>query len=193
MEQLHPFWNQLLESESRAHLSKWRRLSKSPFWYPVSMMFNKIVYPVVKKEWRKKIKTFFGIYMTTALPSGTDVLLNRIKSHDSEIRLSKFLTRHLCKGQTFIDIGAHHGYYSLLAAALVGKEGKVFAIEASKKSFELLQYNTIQYNSLYCNQKTIKVQNMHALATKGGPKRDGYPAGKGHPSKKFPININQDS
>ena len=151
VEKLNLIWIQLLNAEERAHSSKWIRLLRSPFWYPVSMVFSHVLYPLMKKEWRKEVTTFFGIPMTVALPSGTDILLNGIKSHDSEIRLSKFLTRQLQPGQIFIDIGAHHGYYTLLASSLVGQNGKVYSVEASRNSFELLQYNTIQYNTIQYN------------------------------------------
>jgi len=142
VKELHPHWHALLQAERHAHEAKWLRVLRLPFWYPVSMLYQYALYPLTKREWRKKVRTFFGIPITTALPTGTDILLNGIKSHDSEIRLSKFLTRHLRPGQTFIDIGAHHGYYSLLAASLVGKEGKVLAVEASRHSFDLLEFNT---------------------------------------------------
>jgi len=154
VEKLNLIWIQLLNAEERAHSSKWIRLLRSPFWYPVSMVFSHVLYPLMKKEWRKEVTTFFGIPMTVALPSGTDILLNGIKSHDSEIRLSKFLTRQLQPGQIFIDIGAHHGYYTLLASSLVGQNGKVYSVEASRHSFELLQYNTIQYNTIQYNSST---------------------------------------
>ena len=120
----------------------------SPIRYPLAMVFSKIAYPLLKKEWYKKVIPFFGTTMTIALPSGTDILINGIKSHDSEIRLSKFLTRHLNPGGIFIDIGAHHGYYSLLASSLVGAKGKVFSVEASHHSFELLRLNTIHHPAI---------------------------------------------
>lgn len=40
------------------------------------------------------------------------------------------LGRHLRPGMTFYDIGANIGFFSLLAARLVGKEGQVVAFEA---------------------------------------------------------------
>jgi hypothetical protein len=43
------------------------------------------------------------------------------------------------------------------------------------------------------NKKTIKVQNMHALATKGGPKGMDIPLGRVTQVKKVPRKINQDS
>ena len=106
------------------------------------MGFNKVAYPIWKRGVVVYAKTFFGVRMKTELPAGTDILLNGIKSHDSEIRLTKFLTRHLNAGDTFIDVGAHYGYYALLAATLTGDTGHVYAIEASAHSFELLKANT---------------------------------------------------
>ena len=50
--------------------------------------------------------------------------------------------RHSLKpGDVFVDVGANLGYYSLLASDLVGAEGRVVAIEASPKTFGLLQEN----------------------------------------------------
>jgi FkbM family methyltransferase len=48
-----------------------------------------------------------------------------------------FLKRFLHEGMTFLDIGAHHGLYALLAAKKVGTSGKVIAFEPSKR--ELLR------------------------------------------------------
>ncbi len=45
-------------------------------------------------------------------------------------------------GMTVVDIGAHIGYYSLLAAQVVNKEGKVYAFEPEPSNFTLLVRNT---------------------------------------------------
>jgi FkbM family methyltransferase len=142
LKNLNSNWEQLLKAEKKAQGTKWKRWMNSPLQYPLVMTFSKLAYPLIKKEWRKKVTPFFGVTMTIALPSGTDILLNGIKSHDSEIRLSKFLAKQLKPGEIFIDIGAHHGYYTLLASSLVGESGKVFSVEASHHSFKLLYQNT---------------------------------------------------
>ena len=36
-----------------------------------------------------------------------------------------FLCKVLRRGDTFVDVGAHIGYFSMLAAAVVGESGKV--------------------------------------------------------------------
>lgn len=54
-------------------------------------------------------------------------------------------------GDTFIDVGAHVGYFSLIASALVGKSGKVIAFEPEPRNRGGLWHNLIQ------NDVTAKV------------------------------------
>lgn len=89
-------------------------------------------------------KTFFNEKMCVMLPSSTDIYLTGGKSHDSEIRLARFLINHLDPKDTFIDVGAHYGYFTLLASQIVGSEGRVFAFEASPRNYEILSRNTQQ-------------------------------------------------
>lgn len=44
-------------------------------------------------------------------------------------------------GSVVLDIGAHIGYYSVLAAQAVGSEGRVFAFEPGPDNFEILERN----------------------------------------------------
>jgi FkbM family methyltransferase len=44
-------------------------------------------------------------------------------------------------GQTVLDIGANIGYYTLIAAKLVGPRGKVYAFEPDPDNFSLLKKN----------------------------------------------------
>lgn len=45
------------------------------------------------------------------------------------------------KGDTVLDVGANIGYYTLIFAKLVGKNGKVYAFEPDIDNFRLLQKN----------------------------------------------------
>jgi FkbM family methyltransferase len=45
--------------------------------------------------------------------------------------LTRWIERRLRPGDTFIDVGANVGYFSMLASVLVGRSGSVVAIEAS--------------------------------------------------------------
>lgn len=51
------------------------------------------------------------------------------------------VTARLRPGDTFIDIGAHIGYYTLLASGIVGRLGMVIAFEPEPSNFYLLQKN----------------------------------------------------
>jgi len=55
-----------------------------------------------------------------------------------EVNLFKKL---VSTGKVVIDIGAHIGYYTLIAANLVGDKGKVFAFEPAPENFALLVKN----------------------------------------------------
>jgi FkbM family methyltransferase len=57
---------------------------------------------------------------------------------NTEIR---FILRTLQPGDTFCDVGANLGFYSLVAARVVGKSGRVIAIEADPDNFADLTAN----------------------------------------------------
>ena len=46
-----------------------------------------------------------------------------------EPRTTEYLQQHLQPGAVFADVGANHGYFTILAAGLVGEGGLVFAFE----------------------------------------------------------------
>jgi FkbM family methyltransferase len=50
--------------------------------------------------------------------------------------------RRLLPGGVFVDIGANVGYYTLLAARRVGREGRVIAFEPNPVSLKVLLLNT---------------------------------------------------
>jgi len=54
---------------------------------------------------------------------------------------TELIEKVLRKGDTFLDIGANLGYYTLIAAKIVGNEGKVFAFEPESNNFALLKRN----------------------------------------------------
>ena len=50
-----------------------------------------------------------------------------------------FVSKILKEGETFVDIGAHMGYYTILAASIVGEKGKVFAFEPDHRNTLVLE------------------------------------------------------
>lgn len=139
----------------RAKASKLSRMLRSPYKYINSVLYRKLLYSRTGKEKKVRCKTFFGSEMNLMLPSGTDIYLTGGKSHDSEIRLAKFLLTNLEHGDVFIDVGAHYGYFSQLAATLVGPQGQVYSFEASPSSFNILVENKKQFQNIQFYNRAV--------------------------------------
>lgn len=58
-----------------------------------------------------------------------------------------WLLRHMQAGDTFVDVGANIGIYSLFAARRVGPKGAVYSIEPSPGAMKILRHN-IESNNL---------------------------------------------
>jgi len=60
---------------------------------------------------------------------------------------TEIIKSNLKEGDTFVDVGAHIGYFTLIAARLVGPHGHVYSFEPNPRSFNILQKN-IKANNL---------------------------------------------
>ena len=72
-----------------------------------------------------------------------------------------FVQKEIKRGDVVLDIGANIGYYTLILAKCVGKEGKVFAFEPEPNNFSLLKKN-IQingYKNVVLVQKAVSNKN----------------------------------
>lgn len=72
-----------------------------------------------------------------------------------EPSIQKFLVAHLKPGNCFYDIGAHTGFFSVLAAVLVGSDGSVVAVEPDRRNASLLR-ETVARNSLGPNVAVVE-------------------------------------
>lgn len=79
------------------------------------------------------------------------------KNQIHEPTTTKFIRNILKEGDTFIDLGANIGYFSLLAANKVGKKGKVFSFEPEPRNFKYLMKNKElnEYNQITATQKAL--------------------------------------
>jgi len=145
--------------ERIASASKIERMLRHPFKYLNAIFFREIVYKKSRNEKEVVSNTFFQTQMHLLLPSSTDIYLIGGKSHDSEIRLAKFLIHQLNSGDTFIDVGAHYGYFSLLASKLVGSSGKVFGFEASPTTYRIFQKNANRMENVVGHNLAISDAN----------------------------------
>ena len=115
----------------------------------------------------KSRRTFFNTILKFPFPASKDIFIWSAKSHDSEIRLAKFIIHTLGPGDQMVDIGTHVGYFTQLAAKIVGERGKVYAFEASPNSYRYLKLNTEampqvkSYNKAVTEQKGVKTFNEY--------------------------------
>jgi FkbM family methyltransferase len=72
----------------------------------------------------------------------------------SERLMTEIFTRLVAEGMTVVDVGAHAGYYTLIAARAVGDKGRVFAFEPEPSNYKLM-FKNIRYNS-YRNVTAIQ-------------------------------------
>lgn len=139
--------------------SKWQRLAARPKEYLSAIFYRKLLYPILKKPSNVKRTTIFGSEIAIPLPVSTDIYLAGAKTHDSEIRLARFLIRYLKSDQQYLDIGAHIGFFSMLAAELSGKNGKIISVEPSATIYEYLKTNVSPYSHAKPVQALISEQS----------------------------------
>jgi FkbM family methyltransferase len=105
------------------------------------------------------VTLWFGIPTRLRLPSGifwraeNDACGRAIIRGRFENAEQLFVQRYLEPGMTVLDIGAHHGIYSLLASVKVGPAGRVIAFEPSPRERERLARH-LRWNS--CSNVTME-------------------------------------
>ena len=108
--------------------SRLKRLLKDPlrtFYFYVQQSIGYI------RPFKVTYTTLWGSKMRFFLPEGGMVYYYGFW----EANLTNFFINFLKEGDVFIDIGAHVGYYSVLASDLVGASGKVYAFEPTPRTF----------------------------------------------------------
>ncbi len=110
-------------------------------------------------------KLFTGDNMNIVVPDNvsTAIYLNGC----FEAVDTKALIEYLDEGDTFIDIGAHIGYYSMVASGLVGDTGKVICFEPTPSTYGLLVKN-LQ------SKKNVKAENLAAYSVQTNMEFNDY-------------------
>ena len=81
-----------------------------------------------------------------------------------------FIQKTLRQGMVFVDVGAHIGYYTLIASEIVGNAGKVFAFEPDPRNFALLQRNVSANHcqNVVMEQKAVTASSGKLLLYRSG-------------------------
>lgn len=101
-------------------------------------------------------RTFWGDPVSLQYPDAASVALHRYGF--LEAGLTTFVLRTLRPGMTFFDIGAHMGYYTLLASTLVGPAGQVHCFEPSVNTYAVLSQNVRSRSNVKINPLAVSSQ-----------------------------------
>ena len=145
------YLHKLEKIESLVSSTKSKRILSRPLKYFIGHSY-KFISKLSKQGFLVKSNTFFAENFYLNLPSGLDIFLFQAKTHTSEIRLAKYLMRNLNNTSTFIDVGAHFGYFSLLALKCNSKS--IVSFEASAKNYTILKKN------IDSKKKKITIKNL---------------------------------
>jgi FkbM family methyltransferase len=88
-----------------------------------------------------------------------------IQGHPVEPNEVSVMTRFVGPGDTFVDIGANFGLYSMIAAERIGSEGKLYAFEPNPHTFEYLRHSALANRLFWLPNYTFENQ---AVSDRGG-------------------------
>lgn len=127
----------MITDSASSYTPFWRRLARFATRPPQEKRIS------VGLRW---IRAFPHVPFPIRLPSGQwwlvrDDVGRAILWGTFETRELRFVEAYLREGMTVLDIGAHHGLYSLLAAHKVGRAGRIVAFEPSERERRCLRWN----------------------------------------------------
>ncbi len=118
-----------------------RRISKSQLLSVMSQYANTVI--------ETEARTFWGKVMHVVLPEQVSTSIARYRFYEES--LTKIFLASLKPGMVVYDVGAHFGYFSLLARHLVGTKGHVHAFEPTPSTFQILTKNLSNYSNVTLN------------------------------------------
>jgi FkbM family methyltransferase len=132
--------------------SRRQKLKESPIniIYPELL---RIITSILKVPVKLSVKTFWGDKMKVVIPELISLCILKYRVYEEG--LTKMLLEYLKPGMVFIDVGAHFGYFSLLASYIVGNTGQVHSFEPTPSSFNILRNNTYNKKNIVINNKGV--------------------------------------
>lgn len=136
-------------------------------WRPMYLFIpSSKVHPLAPTTTAKTIlvENVLGKY-SLGFPASDHYIVPYLKQHGIwEENTTRFIERHLKSGQTFLDIGAQVGYFSVLASTLVGGKGKVFAFEPAEDNHKLLVENLARNSCTNVEASLLALSNISGEA-----------------------------
>jgi FkbM family methyltransferase len=125
----------------------------------ISILFR--IYTAYIGPYRVEVLTQWGERFVCTLPDSVQFWIYLLGIWEPDI--TAFVRRSLSAGDTFVDVGAHAGYFTVLASSLAGETGRVVAVEPCPRNFAALTANL----ELEKARRNVRPVNMAAGATRG--------------------------
>jgi FkbM family methyltransferase len=140
-------------NEIRDQLSRARAAMQRPRAFRLlspRMLYSKVLEMRAKANqsaMQVEARTFWNVPMTVAFPDQVSMMIYRYGLFEEDVA-AIFLAR-IRPGMIVFDVGAHFGFFSLLAAKLAGPTGHVHSFEPTPSTFSLLQQNLSNYPNVH--------------------------------------------
>jgi FkbM family methyltransferase len=122
--------------------------------------FAQSAYAYLYQHWVPHDKLAVEAFGSRLLLDPNDMGMSRtliLKAGEWERAETRVVCSLVREGMTLVDIGANMGYYSLLAASLVGSSGRVFSFEPSPRNFSFLESSVAAngYRNITLTRKAV--------------------------------------
>jgi FkbM family methyltransferase len=157
------------------HLERFRRgveLHRASKGEKLRRMPGRLLYTKLLEQYARRLgksvqittKTFWDGRMVVVFPEQVSVAIARYGVFEEG--LTRMVMDCLKPGMTFFDVGAHFGYFSLLAEWLVGPTGQVHSFEPTPSTFGVLTANLggkphVRLNNLalFCEESSLSLSD----------------------------------
>ena len=121
---------------------------------------------------QRKARLLWGEDMTVIYPEIASLGIARYGFFGEG--LTRMVVAHLRPGMTFLDVGAQLGYFTLLAAQIVGEKGQVHSFEPTPRTFEILRTNTELKSNVHLTQVAVSSESGIATLNDYGPRFSAF-------------------
>jgi FkbM family methyltransferase len=92
--------------------------------------------------------------------------------HEADLTMACILL--VAPGSVFVDIGANFGYFTVLAARLVGRSGSVYGFEPTPRTYGMLQHNVAGLGSVVIESVAVSSHAGFATLRDYGSEYSGF-------------------
>lgn len=142
------YWKKFQKEAEFDYNSKFIQFFLRPFSVSRYVFLTRFAF-LINKTIPASAQLFFGGIIRGEFPE--PVFSFMYLYHFVEEDLTFFLLKYLKPGMTFLDVGAHIGYFSMLASFLVGPNGQVHAFEVTPRTYKMLVTNVSHLKNVRTN------------------------------------------